>query len=284
MLPLALVGSWLAPSFPLEDLSTRPRRAQAHGDTHLKRHRPCHGINDACVVVLLTTAVRRTFRHSAGMSDSDVRMTWYRKSLGQWHGDTEWRHALVVVEPGGYDKWNADYPHFEFVTFVRTDDLEKGFCHGTVANPTAQFTSGQHELVSIGYAIRHSQRINAAATSHVLKLTGRYYVPAMATHLWAANLTRASSTIRQAPGTSDMPGQMPCEAVGCRLRTPLAPDKNRSICDLTFACPYYKGQCEAQMKYRLRRHELMHPHQAILPRMPVTHTVRGTTNIPVDLL
>ena len=45
-----------------------------------------------------------------------------------------------------------------------------------------------------------------------------------------------------------------------------------------------KVQCEAQMKYRISRKEMVHPHQAILPRMPVMHTVRGTTNDPVDVL
>ena len=45
-----------------------------------------------------------------------------------------------------------------------------------------------------------------------------------------------------------------------------------------------KVQCEAQMKYRIMRKEMIRPHQAILPRMPVMHTVRGTTNNPVDVL
>ena len=45
-----------------------------------------------------------------------------------------------------------------------------------------------------------------------------------------------------------------------------------------------KDQCEAQMKYRIQRKEMLQPHQAILPRMPVMPTVRGTTNQPVDVL
>jgi hypothetical protein len=45
-----------------------------------------------------------------------------------------------------------------------------------------------------------------------------------------------------------------------------------------------KVQCEAQMKYRIMRKEMLQPHQAILPRMPVMPTVRGTTNMPVDEL
>ena len=52
--------------------------------------------------------------------------------------------------------------------------------------------------VSIRYAFRHSVRISAAATTHVLKLTGRYYVPAMDAHLLAANLTHRTASIRQA--------------------------------------------------------------------------------------
>ena len=49
--------------------------------------------------------------------------------------------------------------------------------------------------VSIRYAFRHSVRITAAATTHVLKLTGRYYVPAMDAHLLAANLTHRTASI-----------------------------------------------------------------------------------------
>ena len=45
-----------------------------------------------------------------------------------------------------------------------------------------------------------------------------------------------------------------------------------------------KNQCEAQMKYRMERKEMRRPHQAVLPRMPVMPTVRGTTNQPVDVL
>ena len=45
-----------------------------------------------------------------------------------------------------------------------------------------------------------------------------------------------------------------------------------------------KNQCEAQMKYRMGRKEMRRPHQAVLPRMPVMPTVRGTTNQPVDVL
>ena len=52
--------------------------------------------------------------------------------------------------------------------------------------------------VSIRYAFRHSVRITAAVTTHVLKLTGRYYVPAMDAHLLAANLTQRTASIRQA--------------------------------------------------------------------------------------
>jgi hypothetical protein len=54
--------------------------------------------------------------------------------------------------------------------------------------------------VSIRYAFRYSVRLTAAATTHVLKLTGRYYVPAMDSHLLAANLTHRTASIRQARG------------------------------------------------------------------------------------
>ena len=67
--------------------------------------------------------------------------------------------------------------------------------------------------VSIRYAFRHSVRITAAVTTHVLKLTGRYYVPAMDAHLLAANLTQRTASIRQARAFAPS-GYSPVDAFG----------------------------------------------------------------------
>ena len=100
-------------------------RALPQSGEHPPPRRPCHGVNDACVVLLLTTAVQRSFHfHSTkvpvGMRNSSDRQFWYRKSLDKWHGDAAWRDALVVVENGGFDEWHREYPSFEVLTFVHS--------------------------------------------------------------------------------------------------------------------------------------------------------------------
>jgi hypothetical protein len=109
--------------------------------------RPCHGVNDACVVLLLTTAVQRSFYNTVGMRNSSVRKVWYKKSLDLWHGDAAWRDALVVVENGGFDEWNKQYPSFEILTFVHSREQQRLFCdNNSVIDKRSPFTSGQHEL------------------------------------------------------------------------------------------------------------------------------------------
>ena len=123
----------------------------AHSGENPPLHRPCHGVNDACVVLLLTTAVQRSFNSTIGaegMRNSSVRKFWYKKSLDMWHGDVAWRDALVVVENGGFDEWHREYPSFEVLTFVHTKAQQRLFCDGGnfPIYDASPYTSGQHEL------------------------------------------------------------------------------------------------------------------------------------------
>ena len=122
----------------------------AHSGENPPLRKPCHGVNDACVVLLLTTAVQRSFnstKGAEGMRNSSVRKFWYTKSLDMWHGDTAWRDALVVVENGGFDEWHREYPSFEVLTFVHTRAQQRLFCDGNFPIYDASpYASGQHEL------------------------------------------------------------------------------------------------------------------------------------------
>ena len=106
-------------------------------------------MNDACVVLMITTAVQRSFEfrgYVVGMRSS-VRQMWYKKSLDLWHGDRAWRDALVVVENGGFDKWNQDCPSFEMLSFVHTRAKQRLFCdNNSLIHSHSPYTSGQHEL------------------------------------------------------------------------------------------------------------------------------------------
>ena len=137
-----------APAMALGALATVS--LSAHSGENPPLHRPCHGVNDACVVLLLTTAVQRSFNSTIGaegMRNSSVRKFWYKKSLDMWHGDTAWRDALVVVENGGFDEWHREYPSFEVLTFVHTRAQQRLFCEGNFPiYDVSPYASGQHEL------------------------------------------------------------------------------------------------------------------------------------------
>ena len=76
-----------------------------------------------------------------------------------------------------------------------------------------------------------------------------------------------------------------CAQCACALGMGRAHELTRARARAPCVCAAdARVQCEAQMKYRISRKEMVQPHQAILPRMPVMHTVRGTTNDPVDVL
>ena len=137
----------------LAGLSVHSREIATLSEGKPPPRRPCHRVNDACVVLLLTTAVQRSFEahpsfgHDVGMRNSSVRQMWYKKSLDLWHGDRAWRDALVVVENGGFDKWNKDYPSFEMLSFVHTRAKQRLFCdNNSVIDSRSPYTSGQHEL------------------------------------------------------------------------------------------------------------------------------------------
>ena len=142
------------------------------------------------------------------------------------------RHAIVVVDNsvGALLRAAERYPHLETINFNHTRQEERRHC-GHKAS-----AMGEQELVSIGHAMRTSSRINNPRTTHILKITGRYYAPGLAEHL--KGLTRVHARIRQ--GSTSGVG---CEALGCKLGPPgLQPSLPRGFCSYAFRCPYAKGR------------------------------------------
>lgn len=139
------VGGELSTATAVASLATVS--LSAHPGENPPPRSPCHGVNDACVVLLLTTAVQRSFHNHVGMRNSSVRQMWYKKSLDMWHGDTAWRDALVVVENGGFDEWNKEYPSFEVLTFVHSRAQQRIFCdNNSVIDGRSPYAGGHHEL------------------------------------------------------------------------------------------------------------------------------------------
>ena len=245
---------------------------------------PCLTVNDACVAILLTTAVNRTTRSAKevkkGLTDAAERLVWYERSLRLWEADVYQRHAIVVVDNsvGALLRAAERYPHLETINFNHTRQEERRHC-GHKAS-----AMGEQELVSIGHAMRTSSRINNPRTTHILKITGRYYAPGLAEHL--KGLTRVHALIRQ--GSTSGVG---CEALGCKLGPPgLQPSLPRGFCSYAFRCPYAKdGNCEATQRYRFR---LTNPllrkanNYSIytLPNLPVAFTQTGTNAFSRDTI
>lgn len=225
----------------------------------------CLQINDACVVLLLTVSPVRTTQYlqpkTQGIQDIDQRLAWYRRSLAQWNSDDATAHAVVVVSSardaigGPCGPELGRLTRLELVAFEHSRPLEQRYC-GNVTE-----FMGEHELVAIAVAMRHSKRINAHRTTHVLKLTGRYYVPHLPSHLRL--LHRGTQVIRQGGRI----GQ--CMVMGC---------KRGSVCRQLWACPYeWFGHCEATQARRMNASRFAQT-SLLLPWMPVLYTATGTGN------
>ena len=176
-----------------------------------------------------------------GTPDAAERLKWYERSP-RLEADVYQRHAIVARNSVGALLRAAErYPHLETINFNHTRQEERRHC-GHKAS-----AMGEQELVSIGHAMRTSSRINNPRTTHILKITGRYYAPGLAEHL--KGLTRVHALIRQ--GSTSGVG---CEALGCKLGPPgLQPSLPRGFCSYAFRCPYAKdGNCEATQRYRFR--------------------------------
>ena len=229
---------------------------------------PCPGclqVNDACVALLLTVSPVRTTQYlqpkTQGMQSVDKRLRYYRRSLAQWNADDATVHAVVVVSSGRDTVGGPCGPELgqlsrlELVTFEHSRQLEQRYC-GNVTE-----FMGEHELVAIAVAMRHSKRINARRTTHVLKLTGRYYVPRLPAHLRL--LHRGTDVIRQGGRI----GQ--CMVMGC---------KRGSVCRQLWECPYeFFGHCEATQARRMNESRFDQT-SLLLPWMPVLYTATGSGN------
>ena len=235
--------------------------------------RDCIQLSDSvCVSILLTLSVTRTILQpnakleAQSLRARSTRLHLYRSSLQLWNADTSQRHAVVAVENSG-DEWPQPslYPHIEFLRFRMGAALQKDACGNNLAA-----SLGEHELVSLYVAMRSSVRIQSARTTHVLKLTGRYYMPGLSGHL--AGLSPSHMIVRQ--GT---PSGARCEAMGCR---------RGAACDYLWRCPYKNNHhCEATIRYRMRIGSAITPTKTgseifqLPPSMPIAPTLTGTGGV-----
>lgn len=213
----------------------------------------CKVIGRACVAILLTTATKQTADVSRGLRNTTERMLWYERSLSLWNQDIESRNAVVVVQNSPPF---STYEHLEMISFVHTKREENKYC----GHPTRAM--GEHEIISIHVALNKSKILKNA--THVIKITGRYYIPSIFNFLNVLPETKIIHMNGFAGG---------CQIMGCR----------QDVCPQLWKCPYEKyNHCEATIKHRM--HAYSSHERYSLPVLHTAFTMSGSGNQPVSHL
>jgi hypothetical protein len=213
----------------------------------------CKVIGHACVAILLTTTTKRTTPMTHGLWNTSDRAVWYERSLSLWNQDEESRKAVVVVQNSPPF---TTYEHLEMIRFTHTKRHEKTYC-GKVTT-----AMGEHELISIQKALEQSRILKNA--THVVKVTGRYYIPSIFKFLNVLPTTKIIHMNGFAGG---------CQIMGCR----------KDVCPQLWRCPYDKfHHCEATIKHRMHAHPVSERHS--LPVLHTAFTLSGSGKEPVTYL
>ena len=201
---------------------------------------------NVCLVIILTLASHRTSNQKGGLSEQSSRQLWYDRSLNLWNQDSTIRDHIVVIENSNQQ---YDIPHLELINFNHSVHYENKHC----SRPTRAI--GEHELISIHEGMSRAKRM--AGATHVIKITGRYYIPGFA-HVMQ-NLSETHEIVH-------MHGYVGgCQIMGCR----------RDVCSSLWKCPYERySHCEATVKHRMQTHEKAHCYE--LPLLHTAYTFRGS--------
>jgi len=115
-------------------------------------------------IVLLTTAVSNI---SNTFHDIEYRKQLYYKQILQWLEKTN--YIIVVVESSGYNFPNIEHDRLHKITFKFSQPMP---------------TSSQYEANSILYALDNIKNCEFYKNcTHILKVTGRYFLPDIEKHL-----------------------------------------------------------------------------------------------------
>ena len=160
-------------------------------------------------IVLILTATVNVHDNINCLAQTDCaqRQAIYEDSVRNWMRKSNFR--VVLVENSGFNfeslkkEFSEEKNRFEYITFTLADLSEAD--QKILKNTTSK---GFHEVASIRYAMRNSNILAAKNKyTHVIKLTGRYFIPALET-LVKEKLRRETLALRQADRNR-------CEFVGC---------------------------------------------------------------------
>jgi hypothetical protein len=197
--------------------------------------------------ILLTTTVNVHQVPFIHQKTKEERLETYLKSIHQWLATDL---PIVVVENSGYTFPELKDTRAEIITM--NCDESQPFLN--LKNAFGLKDKGIYEIHSINYACRHSYHIQNS--THVMKITGRYFIPCLEGILKTLPDTKA---VRQRN-----PSQ--CEIVGCRkdyintVFSYVLLNRDNKITEIV----------EEVYQYRISRL----PH-IVLPIMPIEPTKRG---------
>lgn len=206
-----------------------------------------------CIAVILTVSTIRSSDQNGGLSNTSERQSWYERSLNLWNQDNTIRDHIVVVENSNMKNYPAA-SHLEFIRFKHSVAYEKKHCN----RPTKAM--GEHELISILEGMSKAKRIKGA--THIVKITGRYYIPGIA-HL-LKNVSNSDKIVHMNGYAGG------CQVMGCRI----------DACPYLWKCPYDRfSHCEATVKKRMQTFPTEHRFE--LPLLHTAYTMSGTARKPI---
>ena len=216
---------------------------------------------NVCVAVVLTFSNTRSSAQKRGLSDPVERRLWNERSLRLWDQDDSIRDHIIAVENSNSSFFSSNahlhLEHLEGLAFTHSRAYEHRHC----GKPTSAM--GEHELVSLHEAISRSTRMRNA--THIIKVTGRYYMPGFAHILRGIAATDRIIHMQGYPGG--------CQVMGCRL----------DACRALWKCPYERySNCEATIKHRMQRYPPTRRFE--LPQLQVAFTRAGSSGEPVTNL
>ena len=213
-----------------------------------------HISQNVCVVLMLTLSTKRTSNQQDGLSDTQSRKLWYERSLELWNQDNTIRNHVIVIENSDT---HYEMPYLEFINFKHSKYDEQKYCSKRT------HTMGEHELISVHKGMSNAKRMKGA--THVIKITGRYYIPGFA-HM-IQNLSDTHEIIHMYGYAGG------CQVMGCRI----------DVCPSLWKCPYERfSHCEATVKIRMQKHEMAHRFE--LPNLHTAYTISGSAGQPVTML